>query len=67
MNHEGTSNFIVTLYDANGHFVDLLANEIGAYSGSTSVSSGGAFGASPGVHYVDVDADGDWSIEITEI
>ena len=67
MNHEGASNFIVTLYDANGRYVDLLANEVGAYSGSKSVSSGGVFGSSPGIHYIDVDADGDWSIEVTEI
>ncbi len=67
MSHQGSGHFGVTLYDANGNYVDLLANEVGVYSGSTSVSSGGVFGASPGVHYIDVDADGDWSIEITAI
>ena len=67
MNHEGASNFIVTLYDADGRYVDLLANEVGAYSGSKSVGSGGVFGSSPGIHYIDVNADGDWSVEITEI
>lgn len=68
MNHEGDGYFGATLYDANGRTIDLLANEVGAYSGSTSVSStGGPFGTSAGIHYIDVSADGDWSIQIAEI
>ena len=68
MNHKGTGYFGATLYDANGRTMDLLANEIGAYSGSSSVSpTGGPFGTSAGVHYIEVSAGGDWSIEITEI
>jgi hypothetical protein len=68
MTHEGSSNFAVTLYDANGDYVDLLANEIGSYSGSKSVSvDGSLFGASPGIHYLKVDADGSWVIQISKI
>jgi hypothetical protein len=68
MTHSGTSNFIVTLYADDGDYVDNLANEIGAYSGETSVTvNGGLFNASPGIHWVTVDADGDWTIKITKM
>ncbi len=68
MTHDGSSNFAVTLYDGQGGYVDLLANEIGPYSGSKSVSvDSSVFGASPGIHYLKVEADGNWMIQITKI
>lgn len=68
MTHDGSSNFAVTLYDAKGGYVDLLANEIGSYSGSKSVSvDGSLLGTSSGIHYLEVEADGDWTIQITKI
>jgi len=63
--HNGSSNFIVWLYGANGEAVDLLANEIGTYSGSKLVEvQAGSYGASPGVHVLSVRADGDWSVAV---
>ncbi|MCE5255147.1 MAG: hypothetical protein LLG45_13255 [Actinomycetia bacterium] len=68
MTHSGSSNFIVTLYADDGDYVDILANEIGAYSGEKSVTvNGGILNASPGIHWVSVDADGDWTIKITKM
>ena len=49
MAHDGSSYFFVWLMDGNGDNVDLLANEIGDYSGSTAIIT---------------DADGAWSINI---
>jgi len=68
MTHSGSSNFIVTLYADDGDYVDSLANEIGAYSGERSVTvNGGILSASPGIHWLNVDADGDWTIKISKM
>ena len=64
--HTGHSNFIVWLYAANGERIELLVNEIGSYSGSTIVGvTGKILQASPGIHYLDIEADGNWSIIIS--
>ncbi|MDH7506974.1 MAG: PKD domain-containing protein [Candidatus Thermoplasmatota archaeon] len=65
MHHTGSSNFIIWLYHVSGDREELLVNEIGYYDGSKLVSVGGYTGVSPGVHYIAVDADGSWSIEIS--
>jgi hypothetical protein len=45
-----------------------LANEIGNYSGEKAVTvDGGLFNPSPGIHWVGVVADGDWSIKMTKM
>ncbi len=68
MTHSGSSNFAVTLWADDGDYVDLLANEIGDYSGERSVTvDGGVLNASPGIHWLDVDADGTWTIKITKM
>lgn len=68
MTHDGSSNFIVTLWADDGDYVALLANEIGDYSGETSVTvNGGLFNASPGIHWINIDADGSWTIKITKM
>lgn len=59
LSHNGSSNFIVWLLDKNGGYVDLLANEIGSYNGSTAVSID-----SSDPHILTIDADGSWSISI---
>ena len=65
--HTGQSNFIVELDDPGGHWVDLLVNEIGNYSGTTLVGvTAGGFGASPGAHLLKVTADGTWTITVTQ-
>jgi len=65
MHHDGSRNFIIWLYNVNGDREELLVNEIGNYDGSKLVSVGGFSGAEPGIHYLDVEADGSWSIEIS--
>lgn len=65
MSHDGESNFIVELYDESGDWVDLIANEIGPYNGSQVVPvTGDLFAASPGNHFLQIDADGNWEIVI---
>jgi hypothetical protein len=65
MTHTGTSNFAVTLYADDGTYVDGLANEIGSYSGEKSVTvDGKLLDASPGIHWLNVEADGDWTITV---
>lgn len=59
--HSGESNFIVELIDDDsGDSVDILANKIGETSGTTGA------GLADGNYVMDVDADGDWSIEVGE-
>lgn len=53
--HDGSSNFIVWLIDANGRNVDLHVNEIGATSGSVLANFNG-------VRYLEIDADGNWAV-----
>lgn len=56
--HDGSSNFIIWLYDGNGNLVDLIVNEIGA-------TQGGAFIAPRGGNYMfGIQADGNWAISI---
>ena len=56
--YSGDDNFIARLYSADdGSYVDLLANHIGATSGSVSIRESGTF-------YLDITGDGFWEIEI---
>jgi hypothetical protein len=65
--HTGHSNFVVWLYDTAGNPVDILVNEIGAYSGTTLVGVRPAsFEASPGPHVLEVVADGTWEIAVRQ-
>lgn len=57
LGHQGNSNFAVVLLDTNGEMVDLLANEIGSFTGSTA--TGGT-----GIYLLDIQADGDWQVTI---
>ncbi len=55
--HDGERNFIVTGHDADGGW-ELMINEIGEYEGS------GTFRAGGGAFWIDVEADGNWTLEI---
>jgi hypothetical protein len=57
MTYNGTSNFAVWLYDANGNMIGLLANEIGSYSGAKSQGI-----LTTGTYYLAVTGVGSWSI-----
>lgn len=59
MTYSGKHNFIVWLKDSEGYTEELLANEIGAYSGRTSAR------LEPGVHVLDIQASGPWKIQIS--
>jgi hypothetical protein len=58
--HNGTSNFAVWLDDVNGKHVDLLANTIGAFDGTKAEDIDRT-----GIYLLDVDADGEWKIDIS--
>jgi len=67
MTHDGRSNFAIWVYDKDGYRIDLLVNEIGAYSGSKVVGvTGKIFDASPGIHYLAITADGSWTVSISQ-
>ncbi|WP_121744420.1 hypothetical protein [Natronorubrum halophilum] len=55
--HSGSSNFAVQIYPAEGSFGELVFNEIGEYDGETTCNF-------DGVGWVDVQADGEWAIDL---
>jgi PKD repeat protein len=59
INHNGDSSFYLDLKDSEGEHIEYLASEYGPYSGKTSIQLGSA------IYYLDIDASGSWSIEIT--
>ncbi|RPI38969.1 MAG: hypothetical protein EHM53_07360 [Methanoregulaceae archaeon] len=59
MLHTGDRNFAITLKDKNEKYISLLANEVGDYSGKKSVR------LTSGEYYLEITADGDWTIGIT--
>jgi len=68
MSHDGTANFIVELMSEAGETVDLLVNTIGSYTGTKAigVQEGALLGAEPGMHLLNVQADGSWAITIRQ-
>ena len=66
MHHSGSSNFAIWLYNKNGDREELLVNEIGEYDGSVLVSVGG-YEASAGIHYISIEADGNWEVDISYV
>lgn len=60
LTHNGRSHFGVWLKDSKGQDVELLANEIGSFNGSKAV------GVSTGEYILDVSADGNWTVNITQ-
>ncbi len=59
MQHSGSGNFAVILKDGDGGYLSLLANDIGRYQGKKSNQ------LSTGKYYLDVTANGPWSIQIS--
>lgn len=58
--HNGQHYFGVVGYDQDGNYNQLWANEIGIYSGQK------AGNVSAGDYYINVEADGDWTIQIIQ-
>lgn len=64
MEHSGQGNFVVRFLDEEGveaGWDSLVANEIGTYSGSTTVEV-----PDDGTYILDIQADGPWSIVLNE-
>lgn len=61
LTHDGRSNFIVWLFDAEGQRVELLVNDVGQFDGSTAIGIN-----QRGVHLLDVSADGNWTVSIEQ-
>jgi hypothetical protein len=61
MSHTGSRNFAVVLKDSGGNYMTLLANEIGSYSGKKSER------LTSGTYYLDIKADGSWTIDISSV
>lgn len=63
LTHSGSSNFQVSLLDANGERVESLANEIGQWAGTLPVNLrvGDSFA------FIEINADGPWEITFDEI
>lgn len=55
--HSGSSNFQVQVYPMEGLFGEVVFNEIGEFEGETTFSHNG-------IGWVDVNADGEWSLEL---
>lgn len=60
MKYSGARNFIVTLLNDQGEMVELLANAIGAFSGSV------ATGVQPGAYVLNVESSGAWEIVVEQ-
>ncbi len=61
LNHNGQDNFAVWLMNDQGERINLLANEIGTFSGSKPVGIEQA-----GTYLLGVQADGSWTIRIEQ-
>jgi len=59
MHHDGDRNFAITLKDDDGKYIALLVNELGDYSGKNSER------LTVGRYWLNIEADGDWTIAIT--
>lgn len=62
--HSGSSNFAVEALDRNGNYNDLVFNEIGVFSGVNTI--GMSSGDAPS-KFLEVTADGSWTIEIRSL
>ncbi|HEY2881849.1 MAG TPA: hypothetical protein VGJ15_05435 [Pirellulales bacterium] len=59
LNHQGESRFKVALLDQEGRTVGYLVNTLGNFTGSKPISVD-----KPGVYFLNVSADGDWTIDV---
>jgi len=61
LRHRGEANFIVDILDADGQGQDNLANEIGSFQGSTVNN------VPDGVFWLNIQADGQWTIAMQKL
>jgi hypothetical protein len=62
--HDGGRNFIVNALDSNLQLAGGAVNEIGAFDGTVIVNE---FGSPNDVRYLQVNADGNWTLELLDI
>jgi hypothetical protein len=60
LSHQGASNFIVWAKDKNASRIDLVANNIGNYSGTILLN----LNSQEVLNYFEITADGSWSVEV---
>lgn len=53
--HDGSSNFIILGFKADGEYNELIVNEIGTYSGTDTIDSE--------TDILDIQADGNWTLD----
>lgn len=61
ISHTGSSKFAIWLKDSSRKEVALLVNEIGSYSGKKSER------LTSGTYYININADGSWTIDISSM
>jgi len=68
MTHNGDSNYAIELLDDTGGLVELLVNEIGSFDGSVAIGviEDNIIGAKPGIHVLNITADGNWTVLIEQ-
>lgn len=59
--HSKGNDFVLTVLDAKGRAQDLVFNETGAFDGAAVAQM-----TSAGPYYINVTADGDWTLELSE-
>lgn len=62
LTHAGSANFIVVPYAADGTRLGSVANEIGAYEGSSVLGEAVIGGAPEEVEFLHIQADGGWTL-----
>jgi hypothetical protein len=62
--HDGRRNFIVEALDSDLQTIDYPVNEIGPFDGVVLVNASGDAGD---VHYLKVQADGNWTLELLDV
>lgn len=63
LTHQGSSNFVVINYDANGETIDLLVNEIGRYDGVRPLD----FAVGESTDRLEIQADGSWTAVVEPV
>jgi len=66
MTHSGSANFIIELLSSTGETIDMLVNEIGAYTGGRAlgIQRDAIIGAEPGTYILGITADGKWTVMV---
>lgn len=59
LSYRGSSNFIVRPYSPSGRRMSSIVNDIGDYDGETVLTI-----EEPGLHTLDIQADGNWAITL---